>query len=49
LFEKYTELKIEEMFIVYFDEKKDNYEKIEIQDLQKEVKEILEIRKREII
>ena len=45
LVEKYTNLKIEEMFIVYFSENIENYEIIEIPYLQKEVKNILENRR----
>ena len=45
LVEKYTNLKIEEMFIVYFSENIENYEIIEIPYLYKEVKEILENRR----
>ena len=43
--EKYTNLKIEEMFIVWFSENIDNYEIIEIPYLKKEVEEILENRR----
>ena len=45
LVEKYTNLKIEEMFIVYFSENIENYEIIEIPYLKKEVEEILENRR----
>lgn len=45
LVEKYTNLKIEEMFIVYFSENIENYEIIEIPYLYKEVKNILELRR----
>ena len=45
LVEKYTNLKIEEMFIVYFSENIDNYEIIEIPYLKDEVEEILENRR----
>lgn len=45
LVEKYTNLKIEEMFIVWFSENIDNYEIIEIPYLEKEVEEILENRR----
>lgn len=45
LVEKYTKLKIEEMFIVYFSENIENYEIIEIPYLKKEVEEILENRR----
>lgn len=43
--EKYTDLKFEEMFIVWFSEKNDNYEIIEVPYLKDEVKKILENRK----
>ena len=43
--EKYTNLKIEEMFIVWFSENIDNYQIIEIPYLKKEVEEILENRR----
>ena len=45
LVEKYTDLKIEEMFIVWFSENIENYEIIEIPYLYKEVKNILELRR----
>lgn len=45
LIEKYSMLKIDEMFIVYFSENIDNYEIIEIPYLKKEVEEILENRR----
>ena len=45
LVEKYTNLKIEEMFIVWFSENIENYEIIEIPYLEKEVKKILELRR----
>lgn len=45
LVEKYTNLKIEEMFIVYFSENIDNYEIIEIPYLKNEVELILENRR----
>ena len=45
LVEKYTNLKIEEMFIVYFSENIENYEIIEIPYLYKEVRKILELRR----
>ena len=45
LIEKYTELKVDEMFIVYFSENNDNYEIIEIPYLEKEVTKILENRR----
>ena len=43
--EKYTNLKFEEMFIVWFSELNDNYEIIEVPYLKKEVEEILENRR----
>ena len=43
--EKYTDLKFEEMFIVWFSESNDNYEIIEVPYLEKEVKSILESRR----
>lgn len=45
LVEKYTNLKIEEMFIVYFSENIENYEIIEIPYLKDEVEKILENRR----
>jgi len=45
LVEKYTNLKIEEMFIVYFSENIENYEIIDVPYLYKEVKNILELRR----
>ena len=45
LIEKYTGLKVEEMFIVYMSEKNENYEIIEIPYLKEEVEEILESRR----
>lgn len=45
LIEKYTGLKVDEMFIVYMSENIENYEIIEIPYLEKEVKEILENRR----
>lgn len=45
LIEKYTSLKVDEMFIVYFTENNDNYEIIEIPYLEKEVKQILKNRR----
>lgn len=45
LIEKYTGLKVDEMFIVYFTENNDNYEIIEIPYLKKEVEKILENRR----
>lgn len=43
--EKYTNLEIEDMFIVYMSENIDNYEIIDIPYLKQEVKEILENRR----
>ena len=45
LIEKYTGLKVEEMFIVYMSEKNENYEIVEIPYLKEEVEEILESRR----
>ena len=45
IIEKYTNLMIEEMFIVYMSENIDNYEIIEIPYLKKEVEKILESRR----
>ena len=45
LVEKYTKLKFEEMFIVYFSENIENYEIIPVPYLYKEVKNILELRR----
>lgn len=45
LLEKYTKLKVEEMFIVYFTENNDDYEIIEIPYLEEEAKKILENRR----
>ena len=45
LVEKYANLKIEEMFIVYFSENIENYEIIDVPYLEKEVKNILELRR----
>lgn len=45
LIEKYTGLKVDEMFIVYFSENNENYEIIEIPYLKEEVKKILENRR----
>ncbi len=45
LVEKYTKLKIEDMFIVWFSENIDNYQIIEIPYLKNEVKKILENRR----
>ena len=45
IIEKYTNLKIDEMFIVYMSENNDNYEIINIDYLENEVKKILENRR----
>ena len=45
LIEKYTGLKVEEMFIVYMSENIENYEIIEIPYLYEEVRKILELRR----
>lgn len=45
IIEKYTNLTIEEMFIVYMSENIENYEIIEIPYLKNEVKNILELRR----
>ena len=45
LVEKYTNLKIEEFFIVWFSELNENYEIIEVPYLEKEVRKILELRR----
>lgn len=45
LFEKYTGLKIDEMFIVYMSENNDNYEIIDVPYLEKEAISILENRR----
>lgn len=45
LVEKYTNLQIEDMFIVYFSENIENYEIIEIPYLKEEVEKILESRR----
>lgn len=45
LIEKYTGLKVDEMFIVYFSENIDNYEIIDVKYLKNEVEEILELRR----
>ena len=46
LIEKYTGLKVDEMFIVYMSENIENYDIIEIPYLKKEVEEILENRRK---
>lgn len=45
LIEKYTGLKVDEMFIVYMSENIENYEIIDVPYLYKEVKNILELRR----
>ena len=45
LIEKYTNIKVDETFIVYFNINADNYEIIEPLNMEKEVKEILENRR----
>lgn len=45
LIEKYTNIKVDELFIVYFNINADNYEIIEIPYLEKEVEKILENRR----
>ena len=45
LLEKYADVKVADMFIVYFSENIENYEIIEIPYLEKEVEEILENRR----
>ena len=45
LVEKYTNLKIDEMFIVWFSENIENYEIIDVPYLYEEVKKILELRR----
>ena len=47
IIEKYTTLKVEDMFIVYMSEKIENYEVIEIPYLKNEVEKILENRRKE--
>lgn len=47
IIEKYTNLKVDEMFIVYMSENIDKYEIIDIPYLEKEVEEILENRRKE--
>lgn len=49
LFEKYTGLKVDEMFIVYMSENIENYEIIDVPYLEREVKKILELRKERIM
>ena len=45
LLEKYTNIKLEEMFIVWFSEENDNYEILEVPYLKNEVEEILQNRR----
>lgn len=45
LIEKYTNIKVDELFIVYFNINADNYEIIEPLNMEKEVEEILENRR----
>lgn len=45
IIEKYTELKVDEMFIVYFSENIENYEIIDIPYLKNEVEKILNLRR----
>ena len=45
LIEKYTNIKVDELFIVYFNINADNYEIIEIPYLYEEVRKILELRR----
>lgn len=45
LIEKYTNIKVDELFIVYFNINADKYEIIEIPYLEKEVRKILELRR----
>lgn len=45
IIEKYTELKVDEMFIVYFSENIENYEIIDIPYLKNEVEKILKLRR----
>ena len=45
LIEKYTNIKVDELFIVYFNINADNYEIIEPLNMENEVKEILELRR----
>lgn len=49
LVEKYTGLKVDEMFIVYMSENIENYEIIEIPYLEDEVKKILNLRRRKFM
>ncbi|WP_298061695.1 AAA family ATPase [uncultured Rikenella sp.] len=45
LIEKYTNIKVDELFIVYFDTNIDNYQIIEVPYLKKEVEKILNLRR----
>jgi hypothetical protein len=45
IIEKYSGLKVDEMFIVYFSENNDNYKIIDVPYLEDEVKKILELRR----
>lgn len=45
LIEKYTNIKVDEIFIVYFNVNAENYEIIEVEYLKKEVEKILESRR----
>ena len=45
IIEKYTELKVDEMFIVYFSENIENYEIIDIPYLKDEIEKILSLRR----
>ena len=45
LIEKYTSIKVDEMFIVYFSENNETYEIVDVPYLYKEVKNILELRR----
>ena len=45
LIEKYTNIKVDELFIVYFNINADNYEIVEIPYLYEEVRKILELRR----
>lgn len=47
--EKYTNIRFDEMFIVYMSENEENYQIIEVPYLEKEVKKILENRKERIM
>ena len=45
MIEKYTNIKVDELFIVYFDTNIDNYQIIEVPYLKKEVEKILNLRR----